>query len=63
MIEYALRVTIIGILVPCIIIHEDLNNSPFLSDTFALCSVIVAAGIHVGQTSAFCVQFFKAACI
>ncbi|CAD2215065.1 Fusaric acid resistance protein-like, putative [Angomonas deanei] len=60
LIEYALRVTLIGMLVPAAIINAELKHSPFISSTFVLTSVVIAVGTTTGQATQFCVQYIKA---
>lgn len=63
LIEYALRVTCIAMLVPAIIINLDIKNTPFVSTTFALTSVVIAVGTNFGQSCVFFVQYVKGGCI
>ncbi|RNF18014.1 uncharacterized protein Tco025E_04673 [Trypanosoma conorhini] len=63
LIQFSARVTFIGMLVPAVIIAVGKEKLEFMSSSFTLPAVVLAADVCVGGSLSFTVAFLKAACI
>ncbi|EAN92476.1 hypothetical protein C3747_56g74 [Trypanosoma cruzi] len=63
LVQFSARVTLIGMLIPAVIIALESHQKEYMSFTYTLPAVILGADIYVGGSAVFLVQFLKAGCI
>ncbi|ORC87539.1 uncharacterized protein TM35_000211450 [Trypanosoma theileri] len=62
LIQFSVRVTFVGMLIPAILIALKLHDPPYIS-VYTLSGVVLGVGTSVGQSASFLIQFLRAACL
>ncbi|RNF07933.1 hypothetical protein TraAM80_03081 [Trypanosoma rangeli] len=61
--EFALRITLLAVLLPASLIAAELPNLPFVSTTYSLSAAVLASKITVGEGVAYLITWIRAGCI
>ncbi|RNF20259.1 uncharacterized protein Tco025E_03859 [Trypanosoma conorhini] len=61
--EFALRITLLAVLLPASLIAAGLPNSPFISPTYPVSAAVLASRITVGEGLVYLVTWIRAGCI
>ncbi|ESL07003.1 hypothetical protein TRSC58_05315 [Trypanosoma rangeli SC58] len=61
--EFALRITLLAVLLPVSLIVAQLPNLPFVSTTYSLSAAVLASKITVGEGLVYLITWIRAGCI
>ncbi|EKF38815.1 hypothetical protein MOQ_000970 [Trypanosoma cruzi marinkellei] len=63
LVQFSARVTLIGVLIPALIIALESHPKEYMSFMYTVPAVILGTDIYVGGSAVFLVKFLKAGCI
>ncbi|KAG8346376.1 putative Fusaric acid resistance protein like [Trypanosoma vivax] len=61
--QFSLRLTLVGMLIPCVLIAVTDSKPPFHGSMYAPLGVLAGGGDTFGRSASYLIQFLKSACI